>query len=128
MTPDEILEIDAKRNHPAGTLAGHLRAEINRNIRGGGQVVQQGDTLIAFIAKEKGVVEYHCFNADTPENLAKNVLAFWGMLRKAGAHKAVTPYQNPKISDLLRHFCKPYKVGIQRKGDVFIATTDLGRG
>jgi hypothetical protein len=127
MTPDEILEIDAKRNHPEGTEAGHLRAAINQDIRQGGQVLRQGNTLIAFRPTAKGVVEYHCFNADTPEALAANVCMFWDMLRKAGTRKAVTRYRNEKISALLRGVMKRYTVDIARKGDVFEATTDLKR-
>jgi len=125
MTPDEILEVDAKRNHPAGTLAGHLRAEINQELRQKGQVIQQGDTLIVFRSTKHGVVEYHCFNADTPENLAKNVLSVWGMFKKLGFKTAVTPYQNPKISELFKQFSKPYKTEIKTKGDVITATTNL---
>jgi hypothetical protein len=125
MTPDEILEIDAKRNHPPGTVAGHLRADINKELRQQGQLVQQGDTLIVFRSIKKGVVEYHCFNADTPENLVKNVVAFLGMLKKIGIKTAVTPYQNPKINDLLRSFAETYKTDITKKGDVITATTHL---
>jgi hypothetical protein len=128
MTPDEILEIDAKRNHPPGTVAGHLRAGINQDIRQGAQVVQQGNTLIAFRPTAKGVVGYHCFNADTPENLVKNVRAFWDMLRKVGAEKAVTPYRNEKINELLRSVGGDYKIAIARKNGGFEATTDLKRG
>ena len=69
MTPDEILEIDAKRNHPPGTVAGHLMADINDELRLGGQIVQEGDVLIVFRGVEPGVVEHHSFNADTPQNL-----------------------------------------------------------
>ena len=125
MTPDEILEVDAKRNHPAGTVAGHLRAEINESLRKKGQLVQQGNTLIVFRSAKEGVAEYHCFNADTPENLARNVMAFWEMLKQIGFKTAVTPYQNPKINDLFRSFSKTYKTDITQKGDVITATTHL---
>ncbi len=125
MTPDQILEIDAKRNKPPGTVAGHSRAEINQEIRKNGQLVQQGDTLIVFRPVSKGTAEYHCFNADTPENLVKNVMVFWGMLAKMGFKKAVTPYQNPQINTLLRQYARAYKTDITKKGDVFTATTYL---
>lgn len=125
MTPDQILDIDAQRNHPPGTVAGNLRAQINAEIRQGGQVVMQGDTLIVFRPTGKGVVEYHCFNADTPENLARNVMTFWGMLAKMGVTVAVTPYENPKITELFRSFGSAYKTDIVKDGDQFIATTHL---
>jgi hypothetical protein len=84
MTPDEILEVDAKRNHPPGTVAGHLRAEINNELRNKGQIVQQGNTLVVFRTAKPDTAEYHCFNADTPENLVKNVMAVWKLLEKMG--------------------------------------------
>jgi hypothetical protein len=46
MTPDEILEIDAKRNHPPGTVAGNLKADINDELRQGGDIVQVCNVLI----------------------------------------------------------------------------------
>ena len=101
MTPDEILEIDAKRNHKPGTTAGHLRADINDELRQGGGVVQEGNVLIVYRAVEPGVIEHHSFNADTPQNLSNANKALWRMLKKAGAKIARTRYQNPRISALL---------------------------
>lgn len=120
MTPDEILEIDAQRNHPPGVQAGHLRAEINDFLRQRGHIVQQGDTLIMFRgAKSEKDVEYHCFNADTPQGLAENVMKFFIMAEKLGYKTATTPYENPKISELFKRFVAP-------KYDVDIKTTDAG--
>jgi hypothetical protein len=125
MTPNEILEIDAKRNHPPGTVAGNLRAVINQELRNKGHLVQQGNTLVVFRIAGPGTAEYHCFNADTPENLVKNVMVVWKLLKKMGFKKAITPYQNPKISDLLRQFAKAYKIDITKQGTGFLATTHL---
>ena len=125
MTPDEILTVDAQRNHPAGTVAGNLRAQINAEIRDGGQLVRQGDTLIVFKPLKNKTAEYHCFNADTPENLAKNVLAFWSMLIQLGFETARTSYENPKITELFRSFGRDYTVDIKKRDGHFLATTDL---
>ena len=125
MTPDEILEIDAKRNHPPGTLAGHLRADINDELRQGGGIVQEGDALILYRAVEPGVVEYNIFNADTPTNLVKANKVLWRTLKKAGAKVARTRYQNPKISALLKSAIPEFDISITKTSDWFIAEVRL---
>ena len=127
MTPDQILEIDAKRNHPKGTSAGNLRAIINEQLSKNGHIVQQGDTLIVFAnADGDKDVEYHCFNADTPENLAANVVKFFGMAKKLGYATATTPYQNPKVSELFKAYVpKEFAVSITKTSDGFEAKARL---
>lgn len=128
MTLDEILEIDAKRNHEPGTQAGHLRALINEQLRENkAEIVQSGNTLIVFSNSDgDDDVEYHCFNADTPPNLAKNVMKFFEMAKKLGYKTATTPYDNPKISDLFTQIvAKQYKVDIKRKGGHYEAKARL---
>jgi hypothetical protein len=128
MTPDEILEIDAKRNHKPGTQAGHLRALINEQLQENqAEVVQSGDTLIVFSNSDgDDDVEYHCFNADTPQNLAANVLRFFDMAKKLGYKTATTPYENPKISDLFTQIiAKKHKVDIKRNRDHYEAKVRL---
>jgi len=127
MTPDEILEIDAQRNHEPGTEAGHLRAMINDQLRKQGHIVQQGDTLIVFSnADGDAEVEYHCFNADTPPNLAANVMKFFELAKKLGYKTATTPYENPKVSELFKQFvAKRYKVDIKRKDGRYEAKARL---
>ena len=127
MTPDQILEIDAKRNHPEGTSAGNLRAAINEQLRQKGHIIQQGNTLIVFSnADGDKDVEYHCFNADTPENLAANVVKFFGMAKKLGYATATTPYQNPKISELFKAYVpKEFAVSITKTSGGFEAKARL---
>ena len=127
MTPDQILEIDAKRNHPEGTSAGHLRALINAQLRQKGHIVQQGETLIVFAnADGDKDVEFHCFNADTPENLAANVVKFFEMAKKLGYKTATTPYKNPKISDLFKAYLpKEFAVSIKKTSGGFEAKVRL---
>jgi len=127
MTPDEILEIDAKRNHPIGTQAGHLRAEINKQLRNQGYIVQQGNTLIVFANSGRDSdVEFHCFNADTPPNLAANVIKFFEMAKKLGYKTATTPYDNPKVSELFKQLLpKKYKLDIKQIGDQYEAKVSL---
>lgn len=125
MTPDEILEIDAKRNHPPGTLAGNLRADINDELRQGGDIVQQGNVLIVFRAVEPGVVEHHSFNADTPQNLLEANKALWRMLKKAGAKIARTQYTNPKINELLEMARDEFDISITEEGNMFVSKVRL---
>lgn len=125
MTPDEILEIDAKRNHPPGTVAGHLIAEINDELRLGGQVVQEGDVLIVFRGVEPGVVEYHTFNADTPENLVDAACKVFRMLKKAGCKVARTTYENEKITALFNMIKPEFKVNIKQADGRFISEVSL---
>ena len=125
MTPNEILEIDAKRNHPPGTTAGHLRADINDELRQGGGIVQEGDVLIVYRAVEPGVVEHHSFNVDTPQNLSNANKALWRMLKKAGAKIARTRYQNPKISSLLEALIPEFDISITEENGQFVAEVRL---
>lgn len=116
MTLDEILEIDAQRNHEPGTEAGHLRALINEQLRENkAEIVQSGNTLIVFSNSDGDAdVEYHCFNADTPPNLAANVMKFFELAKKLGYKTATTPYENPKVSALFNQIiAQKYKVDIK---------------
>lgn len=125
MTPKEILEIDARRNHPPGTTAGHLMADINDELRAGGGVVQEGDVLIVYRAVEPGIVEHHSFSADTPQNLSNANKALWRMLKKAGAKIARTRYQNPKISALLEAAIPEFDISITEENGEFVAEVRL---
>lgn len=125
MTPNEILEIDARNNHPFGTKAGHLRAQINDTLRLGGNVVKEGNTLLMYIAKEPGVVEFHTFNADSPKNLAQSVKALARMLKKAGAKTMFTTYTNPKISELFNAYGSEFPIDITESNGVFTAKVSL---
>lgn len=125
MTPNEILEIDAKRNHRPGTTAGHLRADINDELRLGGSIVQEGNVLIVYRAVEPGVVEIHSFNADTPQNLFKANRSLVLMLKKAGAKIVRTRYQNPKISELFQAAMGEFDIAITEENGIFTAEVRL---
>jgi hypothetical protein len=125
MTPNEILEIDAKRNHSPGTLAGHLRADINDDLRAGGEIFQFGDTLIVYKAVQPGIVEHHSFNADTPQNLVEANKKLWRLLKKAGSVMAYTTYQNPKINKLFEQAGDEFPVEITEDNGLFTAKVSL---
>jgi hypothetical protein len=125
MTPKEILEIDARNNYPFGTKAGHLMAKINAATRNGGELIQQGNVLLLYIPKEPGVVEFHTFNADTPQNLAKAVEALAVVLKKAGAKMMVTTYKNPKITELFKKYSTKFDIEITYANGIFTAKVCL---
>jgi hypothetical protein len=125
MTPKEILQIDAERNHPPGTTVGDLITNINDEIRAGGDIIQQGNTLIVYRGIGDGVVEHHSFNADTPQNLFNANMSLWKMLRKAGATTARTTYQNPKITQLLELAKVEFDIDITEDAGTFTAEVRL---
>jgi hypothetical protein len=104
MTPDQIIKHDAEHNQEDMSLD-EIVAQINHEINNeGARLVQEGNTLIIFKTKEDGSCEFHCFNADTPENLAKNVVTFLTLAKKLGYPSASTPYKNPAVSHLIKKF------------------------
>jgi hypothetical protein len=125
MTPEEILEVDAKRNHPPGTTVEDLITNINDELREGGDIVQEGNVLIVYRAIKPGVVEHHSFNADTPENLLKANEALWRMLKKAGVEIATTTYSNPKINNLLDTVRDEFDISITEQDGQFVAEVRL---
>ena len=125
MTPEEILEVDVKRNQPFGVKVGNLIAQINDHLRNGGNLVCDGNVLIVYSAKEPGNIEYHTFNADTPENLYKAVRKFMLMLKKAGAETAFTTYENEKINKLFELGKKEFDIDITKNDGVFTSVVRL---
>ena len=60
---------------------------------------------------ERGTTaDFHCFNADTPENLVQNVKTFYELLRKLGYTKAQTPYDNEKNNSLIMQTSDKVKI------------------
>lgn len=126
MTPEEILEVDAKRNYPPGTDVGELIANINDELRQGGDVLRHKNVLIVYRAVEPGVIEHHSFNADTPLNLVEANEKLWSMLKRAKAKRAYTTYTNPRISQLIESEVKNFDVNITEDEDgVYTATVEF---
>lgn len=101
LTDFRILEIDAKRNSQ-GANALELKEMIENAIKNeNASIVRKGDTLILYLEVSDGHAEFHCFNADTADNLVNNVSNFYDVLRKEGFKTAETDYSNPKINELI---------------------------
>lgn len=112
LTDFRILEIDAKRNSQ-GADAHELQEMIEGAIKDqNASLAREGDTLILYLEVSDGHAEFHCFNADTADNLVKNVSNFYDVLRKKGFKTAETDYDNPKINDLIVHTTSPENVTI----------------
>ncbi len=114
MTPIEILEIDSKRNSQGEDAQGLVRLINIFKAKYGASIIREGDTLILYHETDKNNVEFHCFNADTAENLAKNVLRFFDTLKKNGYKTAETPYDNPKITKLFQQSIEPKNLNITK--------------
>jgi hypothetical protein len=117
MTPDEILEIDAKRNYPPGTQAGHLRAAINNNTRKNGGLLQQGNTLVMFRLSGPKKVDFYAFNADTPQNLAKNLEKVFQVFKKLKIERANSPYERQDIREAFKLIAKKFKIETKKEPD-----------
>ena len=103
MTPDEILEIDAKKNKPKGTTAGQSRFRINRWFEKGGQLVQDNKTLFLYVSNGQGEVEVHTYTADNPDGYARSLEAFIKLMKASGVKQLVTLFSNrPKLQQFLR--------------------------
>lgn len=125
MTPEEILAVDVKRNPQGGDIR-DLRRFINSYAEIGGHLVQQGNTLMIFRTERGTTAEFHTFNADTPENLIKNVRMLFDLLKKIGYTEAETTYDNPKISQLFQQGADPDKLTITKgKSHAYLARVVL---
>ena len=126
MTPEQILKYDVEHNQEDITFVEMLKV-INYEIKNSNaRLVREGDTLIILKTVGKDSCEFHCFNADTPSNLAANVLKFLELAKKLGYAKAFTPYKNPAVSHLIeKFFTGKYKFHISKTDDGFKAEVFL---
>ena len=114
LTDFRILEIDAVRNSQ-GVDADKLREIIEDAIQNkNASVVREGDTLILYLEIRDGHADFHCFNADTADNLVENVSNFYNVLREEGFKTAETSYDNPKINSLIVRTTNPENVKISQ--------------
>jgi len=114
LTDFRILEIDAVRNSQ-GVDADKLREIIEDAIQNkDASLVREGDTLILYLEIRDGHADFHCFNADTADNLVENVSNFYNVLREEGFETAETSYDNPKINSLIVRTTHPENVKISQ--------------
>ena len=70
-------------------------------------------------------VEFHCFNADTPQNLVKNVEVVFRVFQKMKIKNAQTEYENPEITKLFSQLNKKFHAVIQKTKTGYIAKVAL---
>lgn len=126
MTPEQIIKYDVEHNQENMTL-GEFVAQISNEVENkNARLVREGNTLIVFKTVGKDSCEFHCINADTPNNLASNVLKFMELAKKLGFSKAFTPYKNPAVSHLIKKFFTgKYKFHISETDNGFRAEVFL---
>ena len=126
MTPEQIIKHDVKHNQE-GLTFDDVVLQIDYEIKNeNARLVREGNTLIIFKTKEDGSCEFHCFNADTPDNLAKNVITFLTLAKKLGYTSASTPYKNPAVSHLIKKFFTgKFDFEINHTEDGYVAEVSL---
>jgi len=125
MKPDQILEIDAKRNHPPGTVAGNLRAIINDNTKRNGGSIRQGNTLVTFRTVAPKTVLFFCFTADEESALSKNLELVFNMFKKLKIETAATLNQGTNINDALKRIGSKFPSRVSVKDGTPVAEVRL---
>lgn len=111
MTLEELLAVDL-RSHPDRGSASESLAEIEGKMKDGWTGFRSGNTFIMNKRDVNGYLEFHCYNAEHGEQLAKNVIKFFDEAKTAGFTVAWTPYSNPKINDLFKSFIPEERLDI----------------
>jgi hypothetical protein len=119
MTLYEILEVDAKRNHPSGTSADYLLNQIKEDAEKGGKLLHKGKVLICFRCVADGVMETHSFNAGTASELLEANKSLWRKFKDEGFKTVQTQYENPKINVLLETVMGEFDISISIKDERF---------
>jgi len=123
----EILQRDHTVNHADRKYFWVSVEEIIMKILDGYTLSRKNETII--IHRPVGTVgdgvEFHCYNAGTAAELTQNVLEFFEDCRERGATWTVTPYQNPRITQLFETTIPAERLTIVATPTGFEATTRL---
>jgi len=79
------------------------------------KLVQIGNSAFMLTLVGDGVVQFHTFSAEQPQNLLKNYLGLAKLLKKQGIKKATTYSDRPEFVDLAKKSGLPVKVGQSQK-------------
>jgi hypothetical protein len=101
MTLEELLAVDL-RSHPDRQSAKESLVEIEGKMKDGWSGFRAGNTFILNKRDSNGYLEFHCYNAERGEQLAKNVKSLLDTARDSGFKVAWTPYKNAKINELFK--------------------------
>ena len=123
----EILHQDHKRNHPDSSGFSVSIEEILNKVTQGYTLSRFPKTVIihTFQGAVGDGVEFHCYNAGTGDELSAAVLKFFDYARQAGSSWCMTPYQNPRISELFQQHIPAERLTIVETPTGFEATVRL---
>jgi len=123
----EILQRDHNVNHKDRKYIWVSIEEILEKILEGYSLTRKNKTIIIYrpVGTVGDGVEFHCYNAGTGAELTQNVLEFFEDCRERGATWTMTPYQNPKISQLFETNIAAERLTIVQTPTGFEATTRL---
>jgi hypothetical protein len=123
----EILKRDHDVNHSDSEHFLVSVEEILNKIIEGYKLTRKNQTVIIYrpVGAVGDGVEFHCYNAGSGSELAKNVLEFFEDCRQAGATWTMTPYQNPVINRLFEVNIPADRLTIVKTATGFEATTRL---
>jgi hypothetical protein len=127
MSSLQILYHDHNKNHAESESFLDSVEEILDRVLLGYSLVRFNNTLIIYQfdgALGEGV-EFHCYNAEPGLALAQNVLSFFQSMREQGIKWAATPYQNPRVTELLRLVIPEDNLEVAETPIGFLATVRL---
>lgn len=123
----ELLHHDHVTNHASSSSFLTSVEEILNRVIEGYSLSRFNNTAI--IHKNLGAlgegVEFHCYNAESGEQLAQNVLAFLDQCRSQGQAWAETPYQNKRITELFQQHIAADCLTIAETPTGYLATVRL---
>lgn len=123
----ELLHHDHSVNHASSQSFLTSVEEILNKVIQGYQLSRFGNTAI--IHKHIGAVgegiEFHCYNAESGEQLAQNVLTFLARCKEQGLAWAETPYQNTRITELFKQHIPATDLTIAEIPEGYLATVRL---
>ena len=115
MHHEDIIRQDFRKNHARlhGVVAPEQVVHMQRAYEAmGGKSFHADRTLINYSLLHDGSVEFHCSNAGSGEELAAAVNAFLLKMGREGVTVCKTQYDNPAVTQLMRH--SRYPVSVQQ--------------
>jgi len=110
MTPEEIIIADYKTNHIGRSYSAQNAHEVfRRYVATGGLHYIFGKTMFLFHAVDEDTAEFHSINGGTSVDLVEGVNHLLHTLSKH-FKKAVTYYDNPKVSGLAVQAHYPHSI------------------
>lgn len=110
MTPEEIIAADYQNNHAGRQYSAQYAHDIfKKYVASGESYLVVGRTMFLFHAVDQDTAEFHSINGGNAEDLVHGVNQLLHALSKHFS-KAVTYYDNPRVSDLASQGEYPYSI------------------